>query len=876
MRSLFLAFFTVTAVTAAAQTPRDARAIVTIVDMTGAILPGATVTITPRDRPAQAMVVTATDDGIATVSGLKPGRYAIKAEFPGFDAIELEDVRLRAGDNKQHVELELTGFTDTVEVGQDPQAAASNPNNTLATELSADEIENLSDDPNEMMRQLVEMTGGAARVRIDGFNGGSLPSRDVIRSVRIVRDTFPAENHSAENDGIDIITQAGIGPIRGGFSTRVRDSVFSGDNPFVDVKAPERTQNFDANLGGAIKPNKSSFSMFVSGRKAFDTPVATYVTLAGKTSTLLGRRPNDGWNANGMFDYNLNKSHVLRVGYSQNYSTRSNLGIGGFDLAERAYSSETSGNQLRMQETGPIGTNMFLNTRLQLRLFRSESTAELEAQTIRVLDGVTRGGAQVDGGVNQKDIELATDLNYIRGIHTMRAGLELEGRHYRTDSASNYLGTFIFPNGESFLNGRPRNFTQRIGDPLIVYSHLEGGAYVQDDLRLRPNLTFSPGLRYELQTHVHDRTGFGPRLGLTWAPGKNGGTTIRTSYGIFYNWLGTNVYEQTLRVDGVRQREINIENPSFPNPGGDATISASNKYVLGDIQMERIHRFSAAIDRAISRKLRASLAFATARSHNQLRGVNLNAPVRGVRPDPSFANIIEVTSDASMETYELVPDFSINFAGGVRNADQAKWNPLRTTVRFNYRHRRAYNNTDGSFSVSPSGSLANQWGPAGGDTWHRLRTSVSTQAYRNLNAQMSWDTNSGAPYTITTGIDENGDSIFNDRPFDVPRNSARLPWRSTLSANLSYTIPIGKAPGAEPGRPGAGGRPGPGGRPGGPPGGPRGGGRQKGITINMSAQNFTNRHNYSGFSGVMTSQYFLQATSVSNPRQVDISVRFNF
>ena len=181
--------------------------------------------------------------------------------------------------------------------------------------------------------------------------------------------------------------------------------------------------------------------------------------------------------------------------------------------------------------------------------------------------------------------------------------------------------------------------------------------------------------------------------------------------------------------------------------------------------MERIHRFSAAIDRTISPKVRASLTFATARYHNQLRGVNLNAPVRGVRPDPAFANIIEVTSDASMETYELVPDFSVNFAGGIRNADQAKWNPQRTTVRFNYRHRRAYNNTDGAFSVSPSGSLDDQWGPAGGDTWHRLRASVSTQAYRNLNAQMSWDANSGAPYTITTGIDENGDSIFNDRPF---------------------------------------------------------------------------------------------------------------
>ncbi len=54
------------------------------------------------------------------------------------------------------------------------------------------------------------------------------------------------------------------------------------------------------------------------------------------------------------------------------------------------------------------------------------------------------------------------------------------------------------------------------------------------------------------------------------------------------------------------------------------------------------------------------------------------------------------------------------------------------------------------------------------------------------------------------------------------------------------------------------------------------GGLQKGITISASAQNLTNRANYSGFSGVMTSQYFLQATSVSNPRQIDLSIRFNF
>ena len=48
------------------------------------------------------------------------------------------------------------------------------------------------------------------------------------------------------------------------------------------------------------------------------------------------------------------------------------------------------------------------------------------------------------------------------------------------------------------------------------------------------------------------------------------------------------------------------------------------------------------------------------------------------------------------------------------------------------------------------------------------------------------------------------------------------------------------------------------------------------FTLGVSLNNFTNRANYTGFSGVMTSEYFQQATSVANPRQVDFSLRFGF
>ena len=104
--------------------------------------------------------------------------------------------------------------------------------------------------------------------------------------------------------------------------------------------------------------------------------------------------------------------------------------------------------------------------------------------------------------------------------------------------------------------------------------------YLQDDIRVRKNLTLSPGVRYEAQTHLSDYNNVGPRFGVTWSPGKSGKTTLRGSAGIFYDWLSTGIYEQTLRVDGFRQRELNIINPPYPEPGKRRRHHLANKPLL--------------------------------------------------------------------------------------------------------------------------------------------------------------------------------------------------------------------------------------------------------------------------------------------------------
>src|ERR1041385_9263829 len=102
-----------------ATTPRDGRLAVTGVDQTGGVLPNATVTIGGIEDANRASVIPpaiANEQGIATFVGLRPGRYAIKAEFPAFDVKIEPDVRVRIGDNKQTLALSLQKLTDEITV----------------------------------------------------------------------------------------------------------------------------------------------------------------------------------------------------------------------------------------------------------------------------------------------------------------------------------------------------------------------------------------------------------------------------------------------------------------------------------------------------------------------------------------------------------------------------------------------------------------------------------------------------------------------------------------------------------------------------------------------------------------------------------------
>jgi hypothetical protein len=857
---------------------KPARLLLTVVDQSGAVVPNATVTATPAtDRAKTIGPVKSTDAGLATLEGLAPGVYEIRAEFPGFDPRIMKEIRLRAGDNRQVAVLTIQNIEDEVTVGRDRQTTASDPKSTFGTALTREQIEALSDDPDEMRRQIMDMAPDAI-LRIDSFEGGQLPPKAQIKSIHITRDQFAAESHYAGAHFIDIITQPGMGPIRGGTNFRFRDRALNASSPQTNFKGPEQSRNVGVNFGGTLIKEKSSFSLSINSGDFYDAPtIVTQGPEGRRVETLPIKRRRDNLFSHGTVDYALTKDQTLRVSFNASRFTNSNLGVGQFDEPERAYSTEESDTTIRIQEAGPLGRRFFTNTRVQLNFQNVQRDSAVDLPTVRIVDAQTTGGAQQRGTTRGRSVHLMSDLDYVRGIHSFRTGIDVNATWYKSNEDSNYLGTYTFESIDAFLAGAPRSYTRRIGNPDLEYHNVLGAIYIQDDIRVRKNLTFSPGLRYELQTHLDDFNNFAPRFGMNWAPFASGRTTIRASWGVFYDWFSTGTYAQTLRVDGFRQQELNILNPSYPDPGDVGIVTATNRYLMGDdLGLARTMRVSAGITQTITPRIRLTATYANMHGFGMLRGRNLNAPIDGVRPDPRFSNVIEVTNDAKSRTHSLFTGLSVSLAAPSPALQQARFNVRRGSVNLSYTLGHQRNNTEGAFSTPFSQNLDDEWGPANLDVRNRLNVGLNSQALKNMNLFLSMNYASASPYTIRTGIDDNGDLVFNDRPLGVGRNTERGEGIFNLSLNASYTIPLGKRPQA------------PAGPAGGPTtimagdrmvmiGGPSGAAASRyRLSFNVGVQNLTNHVNHTGWNGTMTSPFFRQSTSVGAPRKIDMGVSFSF
>jgi hypothetical protein len=186
--------------------------------------------------------------------------------------------------------------------------------------------------------------------------------------------------------------------------------------------------------------------------------------------------------------------------------------------------------------------------------------------------------ASFNGGVGSldhflndwKSFQIYDDAFLTHNTHSIKFGVAVERLHNGVTSFGNAAGNWSFNSLKDFLTNNPANFSSALGaaTPRNVRQTIFG-VYIQDDWRLRTNLTLNVGLRYEMATvptetngkfsSLHNLTdtqpycgvanafckgvaplfsnptlhNFEPRVGLVWDPFRNGKTVVRAGAGMF-------------------------------------------------------------------------------------------------------------------------------------------------------------------------------------------------------------------------------------------------------------------------------------------------------------------------------------------------------
>jgi hypothetical protein len=227
-------------------------------------------------------------------------------------------------------------------------------------------------------------------------------------------------------------------------------------------------------------------------------------------------------------------------------------------------------------------------------------------------------GIGAPGLFDQKTIGVKNTVTRVMNSHTLKMGGEITHMTFVDTAPWSARPSYYFNNMWDFLNDAPSaenaTFDPRTGVPTDFRKDTRQTLYalfVQDDYRLRPNLTLTFGLRWEYFGSISEqndnlsavvlgsgqnaltgmslrlggtlyevnKTDFGPQIGSTWSPAKFGNKLVlRGGFGIGYNGL-----DQAISLNGR-------SNPPFLSAAGNLT---GNQIVYGVSSFpEDVHSFS--------------------------------------------------------------------------------------------------------------------------------------------------------------------------------------------------------------------------------------------------------------------------------------------
>ena len=624
----------------------------TVTDQLDSLVVEATVTV----RNANGVVTSAKTNqaGIYEFKRLAPGKYELKVIAPGFNIFEEKSVEVHTRETTI-LNAQLTvAFEEQQVTVDDRNISTDSDNNAGAVVLRGRDLEALPNDPQALMAALQSLAGpgdpesGGSQIKVDGFSNGQVPPKEAIREIRVNNNPFSAENEFPGWGGIEIFTQPGADKWHGSASFDFNDESLNSRNPYTTRRAPYQQRAYGFSLSGPIVPKRVSFSTYFSrylsdANSVVNATILDPITLIPVSINQSLRTPEKNTYGNGRVDLKVNKKHTLVGRLSYNLSSQDLQGIGGFSLPSRAYRGDRKNFIVQITETALLNEKTVNETRFQWIRNSFKQTSVNDTFSLNVLDSFFGGGAQVGSSSNeQQRFELQNFTSWTSGNHFLKVGGRLRHAHVDSISPANFGGTYTFAGGSGprldandqvipgppveinsleryrrtltftraglspaairLLGGGATQFSLAGGIPEADVKQFDVSFYIQDEWKVRPNFTLSPGLRYETQNNINNDFDFAPRIAFAWSPvfgskkaaaapakpatpaaGTAPATAataatapaapakpapagppkvvIRGAAGIFYNRINEEITLQALRFDGLHQQQFLVTDP---------------------------------------------------------------------------------------------------------------------------------------------------------------------------------------------------------------------------------------------------------------------------------------------------------------------------
>jgi hypothetical protein len=889
-----------------------------VVDTTGAIIPGASISLDARST------IRSGSDGRFRFPCVADGTHHLQISAESFGN---ENLTVQVPLHKALNAVLQPGAVETT-VDVDTETAEVSPNSAGPTQtISGKRLQALADDPDDLLQQLQQMAAASggnpsnATVSVDGFQDSThLPPKDSIAYIKVNPDLFSAEYREPPFDGgrIEVYTKPGAKAYHGALFGTDSSSWMNARDPFSISKGPVGRQRYGFELTGPITHQHSNFTLNLEHRSIDNVGVVNAITLDSSGNQVntfdTVAAPQRRWVGLARMDWQLGRKNTFITSYSADVNHLENVGVGGTSLPETGYDSQQYEHVLRFTNVTTVSPKMMHEARLSLRWDGETDAPNSTAPQVSVAGAFTGGGAAI-GQQRIRELVIEADDDAILNTknHLLKFGTQFFIDDEQRRLTTNFNGSYTFgggaapalaasnqPTGQATIitgleqyrrallnlpGGAPTTFSNVAGTPEVDYTQYSDALFFQDDWKARPNVHLALGMRYYLQSNPTLMNGATPRFGVSWSPDKKATWNLHGHIGLFTGRYGTRDESELLRMDGVHRITSTVYDPACAPVGatqgcdpfsGDPTIIKSMRTINPHLANISFYIDNIGFTKALPGGWNLSADAYNARIWNYSRSPNINSPLNGSptgpRPIEQNINIYQLQNSGQ-------GGGNVEFMG----LEQHKLKYVQLfigAVRVN-----VFDDTNDDdlyapqSSTSDAGEIARR---AGNALWH-----VFGNATAKLPEKLEWSfnmrSNGAALYNVTTGFDNNGDGDFNDRPQFAPANTPLCSANSNASL-CGYATPWGELVNSG----GVGSLP-----------------RDKGImpwqvyldtnlqrafsitknakadhvqtiTANIRAANVLNHMNVTGVGGVLGSPFFGVPYTADNGRRVEFGLRYSF